>query len=46
MSAAVIDRSREVLHGSRRFWGDAFVPGLGFLFCLGIWLGLVRISHY
>lgn len=24
----------------RRFWADAFVPGLGFLFCLGIWLGL------
>ncbi|MGD0012392.1 MAG: APC family permease [Terriglobia bacterium] len=24
----------------RRFWADAFVPGLGFLFCLGIWVGL------
>ena len=24
----------------RRFWKDALLPGLGFLFCLGIWLGL------
>jgi amino acid transporter len=27
-------------HHRRRFLGDALVPGLGFLFCLGIWLGL------
>jgi len=24
----------------RRFWKDALLPGLGFVFCLGIWLGL------
>ena len=27
-------------HRKRRFLGDALVPGLGFIFCLGIWLGL------
>ena len=26
--------------GSRRLLTDALVPGLGFLFCLGIWVGL------
>jgi amino acid transporter len=28
------------LPGLRRLLADALVPGLGFLFCLGIWLGL------
>jgi putrescine importer len=27
---------------SRRLFADLVVPGLGFLFCLGIWLGLAR----
>jgi amino acid transporter len=27
-------------HRRRRLLGDALVPGLGFIFCLGIWLGL------
>jgi amino acid transporter len=28
----------------RNFWRDALVPLLGFLFCLGIWLGLSPLS--
>jgi amino acid transporter len=27
-------------HRRRRLLGDALVPGLGFIFCLGIWFGL------
>jgi amino acid transporter len=30
--------------GERRLFGDVLVPGLGFLFCLGIWLSLPKLA--
>jgi hypothetical protein len=28
----------------RRFFTDALIPGIGFLFCLGIWLSLPMLA--